>query len=64
MGSISHHITPLAINSLGGRHTHAYRHSWTEVILRNQAHVCGQRAPGLIKRQNLKILPNEVCMCL
>ena len=39
MGSISHHIMPLVINGLGGRdaYTHAYRHSWTETILRNQA---------------------------
>ena len=51
MGSISHYIMPLVINSLGGRHTHmqththmhthrrkhtqAYRRSWTEAILRN-----------------------------
>ena len=37
MGSISHHITPLVINSLGGGHTHtqAYRRSRTEAILRN-----------------------------
>ena len=37
MGSLSHHITPLVINSLGGGHTPAYRHSQTEAILRNQA---------------------------
>ena len=41
MGSISHQITPLVINSLGGQHTqtntHAYRRSQTEAI----------RAPGL-----------------
>ena len=41
MGSISHHITPLVINSLGDEHTHththAYRHSRTEAILRNHA---------------------------
>ena len=41
MGCISHHITPLVINSLGGGHTHAsthaYRHSQTEAFLRNQA---------------------------
>ena len=24
MGSISHHITPLVINSLGGGHTHTH----------------------------------------
>ena len=40
MGSISHHITPLVINSLGGGHTHTrthmhtYRHSRTAAILR------------------------------
>ena len=40
MGSISHHIMPLVINSLGGGHTHvnthtyAYRHLQTEAILR------------------------------
>ena len=48
---ISHHMTPLVINSLGGghthththtckhthTHTHAYRRSQTETILRNQA---------------------------
>ena len=52
MGSISHHITPLVINSLGGRHTHTQTHtrkhthanthtrilSRTEAILKNQAH--------------------------
>ena len=39
MGSISHHITPLVIDSLGGGHTHkhAYGSSQTEAILRNQA---------------------------
>ena len=41
MGPISRHITPLVINSLRvGTHTrthaHTYRHSRTEVILRNQ----------------------------
>ena len=41
MGYISHHITPLVINSLGGgdthASTHAYKHSRTEAILRNRA---------------------------
>ena len=41
MGSISHHITPLVINSLGGGHTHTHTHTHayirTETILRNQA---------------------------
>ena len=36
MGSISHHITPLVINSLGAD-THTRILSRTEAILRNQA---------------------------
>ena len=36
MWSISHHITPVVINSLGRTHTHAYRRSRIEAILRNQ----------------------------
>ena len=46
MGSISHHITPLVIDSLGGGHTHkhTYRSSRTEAILRNQARVRPARA--------------------
>ena len=46
--SISHHITPLVINSLGGGHTHTHTHtharthasiltSWTKAISRNQS---------------------------
>ena len=40
MGSISRHIMPLVINSLGGGHTHINTHTdiRTETILRNQAH--------------------------
>ena len=38
MGSISHHITPLVINSLGGGDTHTRILSRTEEILRNQTH--------------------------
>ena len=41
MGSISRHITPLVINSLGGGHTHTQTHTHTDVrtetISRNQA---------------------------
>ena len=37
MGSISHHITPLVINSLGGGHKHTHILLQTEAILRNQA---------------------------
>ena len=35
MESMSHHITPLVINSLGGGHTHT--HVRTETILINEA---------------------------
>ena len=42
MGSISHHITPLVIHSLGGGHINTHTHTHTDVrtetILRNQAH--------------------------
>ena len=41
MGSISRHITPLVINSLGGGHTHTHTNTHTDVrtgtILRKQA---------------------------
>ena len=46
MGSISRHITPLVINSLGDRHTQTHTHTHTNThtdvhtgtILRNQVH--------------------------
>jgi len=45
--SISHHITPLVINSLRGRHTYTrIQTSQTKVISRNQSRF-GRRAPGL-----------------
>ena len=31
MGSISHHITPLVINSLGGGHTHTHANTHTRI---------------------------------
>ena len=37
MGSISHHITPLVINCLGGGHTHTHKFT-DKAILRKQAH--------------------------
>ena len=56
MGSISHHITPLVINSLGGgdthTHTQAYQRSRTEAILRNQA-CAGRRARAWFKNTQL-----------
>jgi len=40
--SISHHIMPLVINSLGGGHTHTHTHTcililWTKAISRNRS---------------------------
>ena len=54
-------MTPLVINSLGGGHTHmhalkhAYRHSRTVSILRNQA--CGgvPGLKGLIREINISL---------
>ena len=44
MGSISRHITPLVINSLGGGHTHTRKH--TDVRAQDQFQKT-RRAPGL-----------------
>ena len=50
-GSISRHITPLVINSLGGRHTHTQTHIQTSAQEQFQetrrVPACGRRAPGL-----------------
>ena len=54
MGSISHHITPLVINSLRGRHTNTHAYIRTETILRNQAHASLWPAHAWFK--NLKIM--------
>ena len=51
--SISHHITPLVINGLGGRHTdrqthtHAYRHANQNNFKKPGARGLRLRAPGL-----------------
>ena len=44
--SISHHITPLVINGLGGGHTHTHTHTdaQTKAISRNQARAAEGRA--------------------
>ena len=45
---ISHHITPLFINALGGGHTYTHTNAQTKTISRNQA--CAAKklcAPGL-----------------
>ena len=53
MGLISCHITPLVINSLGGRHTriHTYRHPHRHNFKKPGVPACGWHASGL-KRQN------------
>ena len=43
MGSISHHITPLVINSLGGGHTHAHTHTHTHTHTRTHTHTQAYR---------------------
>ena len=58
-GSISHHITPLVINSLGGghTHTHAYRHRGQKQFQEtSRAPAFGRRAPGL---KILKFISNN-----
>ena len=67
-GSISHHITPLVINGLRmdtHANTHAYKPSWTEAILRNQA--CASHRPAhacfkIMERDNLaNCVANGLC---
>jgi len=67
--SISHHITPLVINSLGGRHTHAsILTSWTKAISRNQSHasLCLARTWFKNKLTSYKVFVNIFLykMCL
>ena len=38
MGSISHHITPLVVYSLGGRHTHKHTHTQTQTHTHTHTH--------------------------
>ena len=54
MGSISHHITPLVINSLGGGHTHTRIHPHRNNTKKPGARWPKAGAPGL------KIPKNQV----
>ena len=52
MRSISHHITPLVIKSLGGGHTNTHTHTCIQTLVdrsnsKNQAHSGQASAPGL-----------------
>ena len=60
MGSISRHIMPLVSNSLRGGHTHTYKHSRTEAILRNQVHAGHRPALAWFKND----VRMYVAMCL
>ena len=53
MRSISHHITPLVINSLRGGHTNKHTRilSWTEAILRNQVRAGRRLACAWFKKK-------------
>ena len=57
MGSISHHIPPLVINSLGGRHTYAHTHmqTHTQAYRRSQTRQYQETrcAPGLKNSYNV-----------
>ena len=68
MGSISHYITPLVINSLGGGHTHTHTHtsilSRTEAIIRNQARVGLRPAHVWFNKFTcLLIIPRNINAC-
>ena len=43
MGSISHHIMPLVINSLKGGHTHTHRHTHTHTHTQTQMQTSVQK---------------------
>ena len=64
MGCILHHITPLVINSLGGRHTHTHTNTHTDN--RGQSNSkkpgCGWRVPGLKFSKNDSNRYSYVCM--
>ena len=51
MESISHHITPLVINSLRDRHTHKYTHTHTHTRTDNP-HRINFKKPGTCRPQS------------
>ena len=69
MGSISHHITPLVINSLGGGHTHTHILKFVDRSNTKKPGVCrpAAAAPGLkisdvIRVKIGKRLTNLACL--
>ena len=65
MGSISRHITPLVIQSLGGRQTHTHINMQTFV----DVPACSQRTPGLTIHKNYALwiyyaLNNHYLLCI
>ena len=62
MGSISHHMTPLVINSLGGGHTDTHtRHGQDQFLETRRAPAYGRCAPGL---KSLYVELTEVVIAL
>ena len=58
MGSISHHIMPLLINSLGGRHTNTHTDIYRQSNSKKPgAHLPEPRAPGLITEAGYEHIP-------
>ena len=49
MGSISRHIMPLVINSLGGRHTHTHTH--THIHIHKHTHILMIRTGSILRNQ-------------
>ena len=60
MESMSHHITPLVVDSLGGGHTHTRAQKYMHTDIHGQSNskkpgtCCGQHAPGLKRQPNDK----------
>jgi len=69
-GSISHHITPLGINSLGGGHAHTHTHKHTHIADKSNFKKPGApafscRGPGLINSkipEGIAIISSESCV--
>ena len=69
MGSMSHHITPLVVNSLRGgharTHTHIHTHTHTHTHTQTHTHTETRRAPGLkIAHYTVWLIKAAVCACM
>ena len=59
MGSISHHITPLVIHSLGGRHTYTHTRIQTFADISNSKKPGARAGLKTMKRENVR-LPEQI----